>query len=279
MKQLIALAIAFAFLLTACANIPSAQERAQQANDLAAKHGWRAETINTGFFRLRAYYSPQKNADAVLTVYIEGDGFAWLTPSQPSQNPTPIDPVALRMAQAQPDGNVAYLGRPCQYMEEQEPNCTQRFWTTHRFAPQVITATNHAIDILKQEFSATRIVLVGYSGGATVAALAAENRHDIAGFISVAGNLDPHAWTDYHHLQPLEGSLNPSDWLLALSPLQQMYFAGEKDSVIPPSLIENFALRFPTANRPKVIIMPDYNHHCCWAENWQKLWKLARPAL
>jgi len=39
---------------------------------------------------------------------------AWLAVPRPSQDPTPVDPLALRLALVQPTGNAAYLARPCQ---------------------------------------------------------------------------------------------------------------------------------------------------------------------
>ena len=86
-----------------------------------------------------------------------------------------------------------------------------RYWTTHRFAPEVIRASDLALDRLKTLFGAQRLVLVGYSGGAAVALLVAARRHDMGQIITVAGNLDHQAWTHYHHVQALSGSLNPVD--------------------------------------------------------------------
>lgn len=77
--------------------------------------------LQAGIFRLQTY-APQKRS-AELTIYLEGDGFAWFNPRQPPPDPTPLDPMALRLAQAQPSGNAAYLGRPCQ----------QRYWPHQRF--------------------------------------------------------------------------------------------------------------------------------------------------
>lgn len=85
--------------------------------------------LQAGIFRLQTY-APQKRSaelsiylEAELSIYLEGDGFAWFNSRQPPPDPTPLDPMALRLAQAQPSGNATYLGRPCQ----------QRYWPHQRF--------------------------------------------------------------------------------------------------------------------------------------------------
>jgi hypothetical protein len=45
--------------------------------------------------------------------YQSGDGLAWLSSDVPSSDPTPLDPLALRLALAKPARNAAYLARPC----------------------------------------------------------------------------------------------------------------------------------------------------------------------
>jgi hypothetical protein len=45
-----------------------------------------------------------------LRVYIEGDGFAWKSRTQPSGNPTPHNPVALKLA-ASIRGGCSWYGR------------------------------------------------------------------------------------------------------------------------------------------------------------------------
>jgi hypothetical protein len=66
----------------------------------------------------------------------------------------------------------------------------------------VISASNQAVDALKQRYGAQEIVLVGYSGGGAVAALVAARRTDVVRLVTVAGNLDHLAWTHLHSVPP-----------------------------------------------------------------------------
>lgn len=259
--------------LFACAAIPTSAERRAHADKLAEARVWRSEVIPAGQFNLVAYVPQQFRQDPLLTVYIEGDGFAWVSGSTPSADPTPREPLALRLALAQPAGNAAYLGRPCQYGDAEQNGCPQRYWTEARFAPEVVAAQSKAIDVLKERFGAIRLTLVGYSGGGAVAALLAARRSDIDRLITVAGNLDHQAWTRLHRVEPLNGSLNPADDAGKLLHVRQWHFVGSGDRSVPPGLAVTFAERFPPDQRPTVIVMPGFNHQCCWVDEWKGIWQ------
>jgi dienelactone hydrolase len=261
-----------ALWLGACTSLPSYIERRSRADVLAEEHGWQASVIPGETFNLVSY-TPKKIVPAeVLTIYLEGDGFAWVTMSQPSADPTPRNPVALRMALVHPEGNAAYLGRPCQYVDAESTNCIRRYWTDARFSAEVIDSSNQAVNALKARFGATRLNLVGYSGGAAVAALVAARRQDVDRLVTVAGNLDPLDWTSHHRVPPLSGSLNPVAFVDKLDGQRQWHFVGGQDTVVPPSLVQRFAYRFPAESRPTVHVEPNFDHLCCWAETWASRW-------
>lgn len=259
--------------LAACITLPSPAERRGVADTLARTQGWRALTIPTGAFDLVAYLPIAPTPGEQLTIYLEGDGLAWITGSQVSSDPTPRDPLALRLALVQPAGASAYLGRPCQYDDAQASHCPSRYWTSHRFAPEVIVSTERAIDELKLRFGARRLTLVGYSGGGAVAALVAAHRTDVERLVTVAGNLDPLAWTTYQRVQPLTGSLSPTGQIEALRAIPQWHYVGAKDDNIMPLLVQGFAERFPAGQRPVVSVEQGFDHRCCWVEQWPRLWR------
>ncbi len=261
-------------LLFSCAELPSAITRTQQADKLAQQAGWVPVTITTPEFMLRSY-QPQslqqqgaKSVAGSLTIYIEGDGLAWLNSSTPSLNPTPLDPLALKLA-LRDYGNVVYLARPCQFIDQKkQSNCRNRYWTSHRFAPEVIAATSAAIDQLKQKFAADKLVLVGYSGGGAVSALVSARRSDVSELITIAGNLDHRRWTARHRLSPLSGSLNPADFRHLLTHIPQTHFVGERDTNIDPEFAQEFVYQVQWKIEPRVIVIPDFDHRHCWEEVW-----------
>lgn len=269
MKARLSLAWGLA-LLAACAGVPPHASREQTASGLTAAAQWQALELRTGSFTLAAWAGPAQAAagDGLLTVYIEGDGLAWLSSSTASDDPTPLDPVGLRLAVAQPRGAVAYLARPCQYSGRQDPRCNQADWTVQRFSPAVIDASNQAVDQLKARAGARRLVLVGYSGGGAVAALLAERRSDVTALVTVAGNLDPAGWTRIHRVTPLAGSLDPMAQRSRLAALAQWHFVGGRDSNMPAELAQGFAAGLP---RAKVVVVDGFQHQCCWARDWAGL--------
>jgi pimeloyl-ACP methyl ester carboxylesterase len=260
-------------VLLGCAQTPPPAQRLIQADALARAHGWQASRLQTTSFELVAYLPAHPDAANDLTVYIEGDGFAWVTPDHPSTDPTPVQPMGLRLALAQPTGHAAYLARPCQYVDAEHAHCPQPYWTALRFAPEVVTSLSEAVDQLKPRFAATRVTLVGYSGGATLAALLAARRTDVAGLITVAGNLDHAAWTAYHRASPLTGSLNPADDVDRLQSMPQLHLAGGRDANIPPDLTRAFIARFSRPVSPGMRVIDSFDHQCCWAEKWPLLWQ------
>lgn len=260
-----------ALWLASCAAIPTALERQAHTTGLAASKGWLPSRIAAGDFELVAYAPPNLTVAKRLTVYIEGDGLAWISGNQPSTDPTPRDPLALRLALAQPAGHAVYLARPCQYVNAAQSGCAQRYWTEARFAPEVIEAMDLAIGSLKQRYSATRLVLVGYSGGAAVAALVAARRTDVMELITVAGNLDHRAWTSHHQVRALNASLNAADSASLLANLPQTHFLGGKDRVIPPALARHWPVALTGLDQSNLHVLASADHACCWVERWPAL--------
>ncbi|SIR02040.1 alpha/beta hydrolase [Aquipseudomonas alcaligenes] len=267
------LPLACVISLAACVSLPSPTERRSQAAALAQASNWQGLELRAGAFRLQAYVPSQTTVNEVLTLYLEGDGLAWLNSHQPSLDPTPLDPLALRLALAQPNGNAAYLGRPCQYLGATQEPCQQGYWTEQRFAEVVVASLDQASDTLKARFGARRLTLVGYSGGGALALLLAARRNDVEQVITVAGNLDHAAWTRLHRVTPLQGSLNPAELRASLAQVPQVHLQGQVDQVTPATLARDFVAGYPPMHHARVKVIPGFDHHCCWAQEWPNLWR------
>ncbi len=215
-------------------------------------------------------------------MYIEGDGRAFISRRRISDNPTPADPVALKMAAGDPSPAVAYIARPCQFTEPLPDVCRPRYWTSHRYADAVITAISQVIDTLRRRSGIQKIGLVGYSGGGTVAALLAGRRDDVDWLVTVAANLDHAAWTAWHDDTPLDGSLNPADQTERLAAVPQLHIAGAGDATVPPELTRRFVRRLPARTPVDLMVVEDADHHD-WPAFWRRrvgglgFWQ-ARPA-
>jgi hypothetical protein len=256
------------FVLPGCLTLPDANERKSTAQQLAAAHGWVFKNWHTSDFML-AGFAPPKLSSFTLRIYIEGDGMAWITSRKPSKNPTPENPVALQLALADDSASV-YLARPCQYILPLD-NCSKHYWTSGRYAEEVVAAISEAVSLIKQEYGAKRIELFGYSGGGTIAALVAARRNDVTRLVTVAGNMDHAFWTDYHKVSPLKNSLNPPDFAQQLFSISQTHFVGSEDGNVPVNVIHAYQRHLPATNNVNVHVISDYDHNCCWVENWSKL--------
>ena len=91
--------------------------------------------IRTRNFNL-ASWQKITNPQAVYKIYIEGDGYAFNAHGRPTQDPTPKGTLVRELAFGDKSPNVIYLARPCQYIKS--PICSQRHWTTARFAPEIV---------------------------------------------------------------------------------------------------------------------------------------------
>src|SRR5262245_4836743 len=98
-------------LLAGCASV----EPRDDPQAIARGAGLARAEIDAPPFRLAAW-SRVSEPGAPLRIYIEGDGRAWLTRQQRSDDPTPRNAIGLRLASADMSPNVAYLARPCQYV-------------------------------------------------------------------------------------------------------------------------------------------------------------------
>jgi len=260
-------------MLTAC-SLFSPLHYSEQADKLANAAGWRKQQLTAGHFDLLSYVpNTSRPKREILTIYIEGDGKAWLSTYRISPDPTPRNPVALKLALRHPPNQAAaYLARPCQYENRAyQPPCREEYWSTKRFAPEVIATSQAAVDQLKRRIGADRVTLIGFSGGGGVAALLAAERRDVAELITVAGNLDHRVSSAHHSVTPLDGSLNPADAWQALRAIPQRHLVGDNDRVVPPLVAHAYQRRFPEGERPIVQIIKGFDHHCCWEDHWPEL--------
>jgi pimeloyl-ACP methyl ester carboxylesterase len=158
------------------------------------------------------------------------------------------------------------LGRPCYF--EPETACDPILWTHHRYSPEVIASMVAALRSFLAQHPYRQVLLIGYSGGGTVAWLMASQLPDAVGVVTIAANLDIDAWTQIHGYSAMAGSLNPAS-LPQLSPaIVQVNYFGGRDQNVPPSVIRSFARGHPAA---KEVEIAEFDHVCCWIARWPGL--------
>lgn len=231
--------------------------------------------VYTSLFDLTAFIRIDQPS-MPIRVYIEGDGFAWARRNQRSNDPTPHQAIALQLSSLDHYPNVIYMARPCQYRQTTKA-CDIIYWSSHRFSVEVVDAMNNALTQLNAKNRP--IELVGYSGGAAIAALLTAKRQDVTNLRTIAGNLD-HDWVNrYHHVDTTPNSLNAIDIASKISHIPQMHFAGLKDTIVPVEV----AKRFIEKSQQLSSSQPKKNAHCVnlklvqaehqagWTSHWPAL--------
>lgn len=255
--------MAAGLLLAGCAALQTWNER---ADTLARDAGF--SPVPAGRF-VRAYAKAAPAGSGEITIYIEGDGARWRAADQPPGDPTPENPLALRLAIADPAAAVAYIGRPCQYLDDDTlAECDPALWIGGRFSEPAVAMVNQAVDAVARQAGARKLTLIGHSGGGAMAALVAARRRDVACLASVASPLDIRAWTEAIGVSPLRTSLNPTDQAGRLGAIPQTHFTGARDDVVPPASIARYLKAVPAAREVR---MEKFGHDCCWVEQWVQL--------
>ena len=166
-----------------------------------------------------------------VRIYTEGDGHAFNYAGWPTSNPTPKGYFLRKIAFNDPNPNVVYLARPCQFVDDEK--CTQTDWTTGRFSPEIVESTIQAIE----KISAKRpVILIGYSGGAMLTGLVIRQNPQIKvqKWITLAGVLNHTQWTKDLNLPPLSDSLDLDE----LPNVKQHHYIGAKDKTVSPELTQ-----------------------------------------
>ena len=240
-----------------------------EADTLAGAAGLQHEIVPTRAFQI-TIYARLSQPDQPVTFYFEGDGNAWLTRTRPSPNPTPRNPIGLRLAALDPSPNVVYVARPCQYTPlDTDRRCQAAYWTKRRLAPEIISSMNEVVEFMRRRVKSSRVRFVGYSGGGAVAVLVAARRYDVSDIRTLAGNLDTDAFVAHHEVSPMDGSLNPVAVASEVARIPQLHLVGAKDSIMPIHLAEGYWRASNSSPCIRIVEIPEATHH----EHWQDAWR------
>lgn len=227
------------------------------------KGGGRTLQIAAGEWQLAAVErqpggnNRQDAASVPLRIYIEGDGRAYMTRSEPSRDPTPVNPVGLQLAMAEESaGRVVYLARPCQWIRV--TGCSDaRVWTTERFSQPIVDAYVQAVGEVS---GGAPVELVGYSGGAWVALQVAARLENVVRVRTVAGNLLPGWVNAYHKVTAIEVAGYPAEGRLADMPV--VHYIGMRDAVVPEGVVD--AYKAEVGARRGRVVRVDASHGEGW---------------
>lgn len=243
--------------------------QSQSTLNEAYRLGFKREILETDPFTLFAL-TRINSETAPVVIYLEGDGHSMASKYKLSKDPTPHQPLALELALKDPRDNVIYVARPCQYTLQQDSHCHPKYWSSHRFSNEVIQSTHQAIQFIKKSHSINSIHLVGFSGGAGLAALVAAQEPSTLSLITVAGDLNLNLMQSIHNTSTMWGSEDPISVAKTISHIPQHHWSGGKDTTVPWTVAQSFTTE---ANSPcvKQSIKQNFTHHEGWSHAWPEL--------
>lgn len=229
--------------------------------------GFTAERLQVSQFQHQIYAFKNLQQSKTLHVYLDGDGSPWENKRRVAYDPTARNPLILALMK-QDDTPSILLGRPCYYGLNAQVGCDSKFWTSHRYSGAVVWSMAQALNHWIKQQGFNQVVLIGYSGGGSLAILMAEKIQHIHTVLTIAANLDVKAWSEFHGYVTLKGSLNPIEQGELSRHIQQIHVAGQDDQVVPAFVIKSYA---QSQQGARYYEFDGQDHACCWEAEWPNI--------
>ncbi len=256
-------------LLSAIINITACTTPSANFHNTAIEHQFKATKINTPLFEHIIYSNNISDIPVAqrLHIYLDGDGTPWLRNRWIAKDPSPRNPQILELMSLDKSPAIL-LGRPCYYGLHSTANCHFRYWTSHRYAPEIVESMAQALAIwLTQHPQFKQITFIGYSGGGTLAVLLAPYFSNTQQVVTITANLDIDTWSNLHGYSPLSGSLNPINQPKLKPAIKQLHISGGQDKNVPSAIIKSYIIQQEAAN----LLIFENQAHCCWNKYWQSI--------
>lgn len=236
---------------------------AERVDRLADRLGLVRETQAGQPFQHVVYRNRIRGGD-VLHVYLGGDGRPWARVDRIADDPDSPRSVMLDLMALDTRPSL-YLGRPCYHGLAKSPRCTPWHWTMGRYSSAVVDSMASVLRERLDSGGYKHLVLIGHSGGGTLAMLLAARFIETDTLVTLAANLDIDAWADLHGYSPLAGSLNPAGQAPLTPAIRQFHLAAGRDRQVPAGLIAQAVSQWPNA---RFILFDGFDHACCWRRIW-----------
>ena len=248
---------------------------ADRAAHFAGRHQLSGAVIEGAGYR-HEIFTRSSSPPGVLYVFIDGDGSPWVRGGmQVASDPTPASTLALELATQTPH-SVLYLGRPCYFHVRRDSGCSPEVWTSARYSDRVVESMAAAINRYTAASGFFELVLIGYSGGGTLAVLIAPRVPATRAVVTIAANLDVAAWVRRHGYLPLDESLDPSTQPPLPDSLPQWHLVAGHDRNVPAHISRSYLERIPPE---RIWRYADFDHTCCWVEQWHEIFARLEIAL
>ncbi len=236
-------------LLVACSSVPSME-------------GFVYQEVKIDGLKIATWRKGTKPFEK-MRIYIDGNA---QTVGIFKKKPKMYADVAKQLALKDKFPSVAYIGRPCYFIEQDI--CRPIAWEEGKYAPEFIDTIQKIIIAWQKKYKLSQVELVGYDGGAAIALSIASHlpAKNVNKVITIGGILDTQTDAMYKDEDILPLSVNPVKDLYMLSRIPQIHYIGGKDKVAPEFMIKNFVEKIP--NSKEIIQMkrlPNADHFN-WAQ-------------
>ena len=276
MKYLTLTSLFSLFILTACGLKTDINN--QTAHHIAMPAFMVERVIPAGAFGLNAWERMHKRG-STATIYIEGD-----SPTSVNMTDKKIDiskifgsdasvsnPLALQLAARDLSKNVAYLARPCQNVKmPAQKGCDPKYWGMDRFAPEVMDSYNKALDDIAARWDITDFHMVGFGGGANIAAVLAAQRNDVLSLRTVAGDLNPR-YASITTIPLSDNAVLATQYSRELAMIPQHHFIGDLDEIITPAHYQSYRQALGGSDCVHYSVIENTEHLNGWVEKWPQL--------
>lgn len=245
---------------------------AQQFKITAENYGFSEYEVSGSNFKHKVYLNKQvvTAQNKVLHVYLDGDGKPFKNSYALAADPTSRNHLILELM-ALDKQPAMMLGRPCYHgLSIDSSNCEYRLWTSARYSATVVDSMVTALNKWLKQHRFQKIVLIGFSGGGTLAVLMAKKLATVTTVVTLAANLDVAAWSQHHGYLMLKDSLSPMNQPILKENIKQLHLAGSEDEKVPPFIIKAYANKQKNA---LFRIYKGFTHHCCWLKIWSDILK------
>lgn len=276
MKYIILSSFLSLFILAACGT--ETEIHKQTANHIARPAFMVERNIQAGQFQINSWERMHKR-QAPATVYIEGDTIVSAATQQDFKldgllgtDATRTNPVGLHLASRDNADNLVHLARPCQYIKfPEKKGCDPRYWGADRFAPEVIDAYQIALNDIAARWNITEFNLVGFDGGANIAAVLAATRDDIVTLRTVAGDLNPRFVDNVNNAPVSANAVLAVDYGSKLASVAQHHFIGAADDIVTPGTYHSYRQAIGLSDCIHYSLIQDADHTRGWVEKWSQL--------
>jgi hypothetical protein len=232
---------------------------------LAAEGSLESRWVDSGRFR-HLVLSNEVRGDH-LRIYVDGDGEPWIRETRVAIDPTPANPVLLRLMH-DATHPAAYLGRPCYFGTATDQECAQRWWTFDRYGQVVVDSMCNAANRVSRELGAQTVGLVGYSGGGAIVVGMSACTEKLVAVSTIAGNLDPQAWAEHHGYSALNDLAPLEPAATGQYHVDEAHWQCRDDRNIPPPITDGYFAVRESAIRH---IIDSCSHSTGWERHWPQI--------